>query len=132
MKYAFLIAVALPLLAACQAPPRPHVDRSRVVADLIGVTTPICASDMAADQEAKRLLKTLNKSAREICRCSYERFFEGMTDVEFDRFFDDIQEHGGDVAELQPWKKRFLAATLSCMAPHEQQAAFSAARITSR
>ena len=123
MKRWIISAAVLLLAAACQqSPTRSLGSHDQIVADFVRVTTPICASEMAADEGAQKVLRTLNKTARQVCRCSYEKFFGAMSDADLNRFIADVQKHREKIAEMQPWNRQYAAATLSCMAPSELEA----------
>lgn len=110
-----LLAISL-LVAACQTTSTATKESDReLIDDMIKVTTTVCESKLKTEKDGQELIETLNMSPRDLCECTYRKFFGTMDDRELDRFIDDSVKYGGKVAEREPWKRRAVKAMVSCM-----------------
>lgn len=104
------------LMAACQTAPTRTSSSGNELADaFIKITTAACTSTLGTEGKVKVFLDALDKSPRDVCECTFRKFFGAMNETELDRFLDDAIKYGDRLSEQDPWKKQVVTAMAICM-----------------
>lgn len=121
MRYLITSMAILLLTVACETTSTSTSgSRDELTEAMIKIATAVCASGLDSDEEVKKVLKVVEKKPREVCDCTYKKFFAEMTDAELDRFIGDSQEYGDRLGEQEPWKTRIFTTALVCVGSEPQ------------